>query len=214
MLPISEQYLRSICEIKTLENRLLGTGTLSNITDGTIQIRKDTEGLPTLHCGTLVKIYVCHQTMELKVLIGKIYLSSPELIQMVNVQNLTDFERRNFFRLSLNIHTQAYPMQEGELPDESVQLFQISITDLSLSGFFVRSKKNLNIGDCFVATLPLTDARVSFACKVQRCQKVNGRLNGYGCAFLDNSSRQYDQLCKYIFEMQREEIKRSRRSLY
>jgi hypothetical protein len=214
MLPIAEQYLKSLCELKTPDDKMIATGILSDLKEDTLQICSDAEVLPTLHCGTLVKINVCHPVLEMKVLIGKVYTSAPELIQVANIQNLTDFERRNFFRLKLSIHTQAYPLKDDELTKQPVQLFQICVTDLSLSGCFVKTKRNLAIGDRFTVALPLIDARVSFECQVQRFEKPNGKLNGYGCAFLNNSNRQFDQLCQFIFEKQREQIRKSRNDLY
>jgi c-di-GMP-binding flagellar brake protein YcgR len=214
MLPISKQYLKSRCEIKTIDNSLITTGILCDIAEDDIKIGKDTDFLSTLHCGTLVKIQVSNQNLEIKVLIGKVFVSSSELLQITDIQNLTDFERRNFFRLKLNIHTQAYPVQENGAPCQDVQVFQINITDLSLSGFFIRTRRTLEMGDCFVATIPLSDVQLSFICKVQRFQKANSRSNGYGCSFVNNSNRQFDQLCKYIFEKQREQIRSKRRDLY
>jgi len=214
MLPIPEQYLKSKCEIKSLEDKVISTGVLSKLAEDDIQICRDSDFLPTLQRETLVKIYVSHPTLELKTLIGKVYISSSDLLQITNIQNLTDFERRNFFRLKLNIHTQASQIQEDGLSNPIIPLFQINVIDLSLSGFFVKTKRTLKIGDRFITSLPLSDSRISFVCKVERSQKSNGKSNGYGCAFVDNSNRQYDELCKYIFEKQREQIRNSRRNLF
>ncbi len=212
MLPISKDYLQSVCEIRTADNRLLGTGILETIAEETLQIHQSSDILPTLHCDTFVNIHVLNKTLPSKSLVGKVFLSAPELIRIADVQNLTDFERRNFFRLKINISTQAYMIQEDVPAGQATQLFPVRVTDLSLSGCLIETKKKLEIGDRFVAALPITDVRISFNCEIRRKPKSEGRYSKYGCVFLENTNRQSDLLCKYIFEKQREQIKLARRS--
>ncbi len=213
MLPISQQYLKSRCEIRTVDGNLLASGFLIAIDGDIIKIGRETDFLPTLHCGTLVKVHVSNQDLKAKDLIGKVFLSNSDLLQVSDVQNYEDFDRRGYFRLRLNLHTQAYPALSDGTPIQPVEIFQIYVSDLSLSGFFLKTRKTMEIGDCFIAVLPLTDARISFVCKVQRFQKVNSRSNGYGCSFENNTNRQFDLLCKFIFEKQREQIRSSRKEL-
>lgn len=216
MLPISENYINSVCEIKTPENRLLGTGILEKITEEAIQICKDHDSLPTIHCDTFVNIHIRHKSLGSKSLVGKVFLSTSDMIRIIEVQNLTDFERRNFFRLKINISTQAY-MTKSQSQNEAAsgttaQLFPAKVTNLSLSGCFIETKKKLEIGDCFAVSIPLSGTRVTFNCEVRRKPKTEGRYSGYGCVFLDITNRQSDLLCQYIFDKQREQIKAARKS--
>ncbi len=226
MLPISEEYLHSPCEIKTLSNKLISTGFLSNILQESLQMANSMDVLPILHCNTPVKISIYNSTLGFKVLVGKVFLSTPDMMQITDIQNLADFERRNFFRLDVNIDAKAYLIQEdaseeddaskknhaSEEDDASEEdhLFDITVIDLSLSGFFIATHQHLEAGQMFVTTLTLYDTNIPFRCQVQREQKVDYSHNGYGCAFLDSSNRQFDLLCKYIFEKQREQIKLSK----
>ncbi len=212
MLPISKEYLQSTCEIKTPENRLLGTGILEDLAEETIQIHKASENLPILHCDTFVNIHIIHKNLASKSLVGKVFLSDSELIRIIEVQNLSDYERRNFFRLKVSIPTQAYMVHDNAPAEHPVQLFSIRVTNLSLSGCFIETKRKMELGDQFVASLPLASSRVSFTCRVQRKTKSEGRYGGYGCLFLDNTSRQADLLCQYIFEKQREQIRSARKT--
>lgn len=216
MLPISQQYLNSKCEIRTMESHPLASGLLIELdeNDNAIKIGRETDFLPTIHCGTLLRINVSSPGLQLKSLVGKVYLSNSDLLYLVDVQNYEDFDRRGYFRLKLNIPTQAYPALADGTPVQPVDIFQIYITDLSLSGLFIKTRKTLEIGDYFIAVLPLSDTRVSFLCKVRRSQKVNSRSNGYGCSFENNAPRHFDLLCKFIFDKQREQIRSSRKELY
>ncbi len=211
MYPLSEQYQHSPCEIKTLTNELLATGILSEIRKDSVKIQNSFDILPTLHCNIPVKINIYNDSLGFKVLIGKVFLSTSEMMTITDLQSLAEFERRSFFRLKVSIPTRAFLLQEDSSPEEvETKLFGVTVTDLSLSGAFITTGESLDIGQSFIMTLGLYDMEVTFRCQVQRTEPVNDALNGYGCAFLDNSTHQFDLLCKYIFEMQREQIKNSR----
>ncbi|WP_312693452.1 PilZ domain-containing protein [Caproiciproducens sp.] len=211
MYPISKQYLHSPCEIKTLTNELLTTGTISDILHGSVQIANSFDILPILHCNMPVKISVYNQSLGFKVLIGKVFLSTSEMMQITDIQSLAEFERRSFFRLKVRIPAQATMLQGDSSPeDREARVFDLTVTDLSLSGVFITTREYLDIGQSFVMTLNLYDMDIVFSCQVQRAEPVDYSFNGYGCSFLDNSTRQFDLLCKFIFEKQREQIKNSR----
>ena len=208
MLPISEEYLYSPCEIKTLSNKLIATGFLANILQEALQVFNSLDVLPILHCNTPVKVSIYNSTLGFKVLVGKVFLSTSDMMQITDIQSLADFERRNFFRLDVNIDAKACLIQDDVSEEE--HSFGITVTDLSLSGFFITTHEYLETGQMFVTTLLLYDMNIPFRCQVQREQPVDYSYNGYGCSFLDSSNRQFDLLCKYIFEKQREQIKFSK----
>nr|WP_319488381.1 PilZ domain-containing protein [uncultured Caproiciproducens sp.] len=207
MYPISEQYLHSPCEIKTLSNELLTTGIIGDILNGSVQISNNFDIMPILHCNMQVKINIYNHSLGFKVLIGKVFLSTTEMMQITDIQSLADFERRSFFRLKINIPTQATFLQDDSSSDEESKVFDLTVTDLSLSGLFITTREYLDIGQSFILSLKLYEMDISFCCQVQRINPVDFSLNGYGCSFLDNSTRQFDLLCKFIFEKQREQIK-------
>lgn len=211
-LPIPKDYLHSVCEVRTPLGRLLASGTLQEISPETIQIAPIEDQLPTLHCDTLVCVQVLHEKLEAKSLIGKVFLSTSEMMRLADVQNLSDFDRRNFFRLRVNMNTQAYLLNQGAA--ESVQLFPVRVTDLSLSGCFVETKKKLETGNQIAVFFPLPSGQLSFICRIQRVPQTDeGLCNGYGCLFPEITKRQADLLCQYIFETQREQILEERSRL-
>lgn len=205
MLPISEQYLYSTCEIESFSNKLITIGFLGNIREDGIQILNRSDVLPILHCNMPVKVNLNNKTLGFKVLVGKVFLSTKEMLQITDLQNLTDFDRRNFFRLKVEIETVAY-LLHSDTPDTEHPL-PITVADLSLSGAFIATAEHLKLGQSFMVTLKLFDTPVPFRCQVEREQFVDYTHNGYGCAFLDSSPRQFDLLCSYIFDKQREQIK-------
>ncbi|HHV31950.1 PilZ domain-containing protein [Caproiciproducens sp. LBM24188] len=212
MLPLSKEYCNSVCEISSPQGESICSGLLEKIEDESIQLKNQEDDiLPIVHCDTFVNIHVLSKSLESKSMVGRVYLSTSQMMRLIDVQNLSDFERRDFFRLKIGMETQAYLLKPNT--NETIELFPIKVTNLSLSGCFIETRKQLEIGRRFVATFPLTDAKLSFTCQVQRMKKMDDLNNGYGCTFLEPTKRQIDLLCQFIFEKQRELIQKSRNHL-
>lgn len=207
MLPISEQYLLSPCEIRSMENAPILMGYISKFVNDGIQIESKEDCLPLIHCNSTVKISVLNSTLGFKVLIGRVYLSTGEFIRIVDVQNAMDYEKRQFFRVKVTVNTTAFPVAPAENGSISENPIKVHIRDISLSGLFFVSDFNLDIGDKLIVSMNLYDTAVSLLCKVIRKFPVEmGTADGYGCEFLDNTGKQFDLLCKYLFDCQREQI--------
>ncbi|MCI1954996.1 MAG: PilZ domain-containing protein [Oscillospiraceae bacterium] len=207
MLPISEQYLLSPCEIRSMENAPILMGYLSRFLDDGIQISRKGESLPLIHCNSTVKVSILNSTLGFKVLIGKVYLSTKDFIRIVDVQNAMDYERRQFFRVKVDLDTKAFPVAPDENGGIPGKPFRVRIRDISLSGLFLISDFSMELGDKLIVSLNLYDTAVSLLCKIIRKFPVElGTADGYGCEFLDNTGKQFNLLCKYLFDCQREQI--------
>ena len=199
---LDETYTYSFCEVKTTANELLFTGVVDRVSGGSLDITGNGDNLPLLERGTFVKINIFNDALGFKILVGSIYLSGKTLVRVTDLQNLADYERRNFFRIRVDIRAKAYAA-EGELAAG----FPIHVLDLSLSGLFMKTKQKLADGQIFKVTLNLPAGEpVLCRCIVQR-EHADENVYGYGCSFLDNSSAQTDTICKYIFQKQREQIR-------
>lgn len=212
MISIDEKFIGSPCELKTMNNDLLSTCVIRAVQDGYVEIVNPTDNLPMIHCDTLVKLNIFNATLGFRVLIGRVYLSDAEFMRIVDVQNLTDFEKRNFFRIRVDLSAKAYIMEDDLPPDGSLKLFPIHINDLSLNGCFIITQKQINIGQKVIININLPDsASMTICAEVQREQEVRyNNSDGYGCSFIDISAHQSDMLCTYIFQLQREQIRNMR----
>ena len=205
MLPVSEQYVNSLCEMKFMDGTLILLGYIKEITEEGLEIRGREDRLPVVHCNTIVKISLFNSILGFRVLIGKVYLSTEDMIRVVELQSAADFEKRNFFRVKVSLPCSVQPVVEKE---KSVS-FSGSVNDISLGGLFFACGEELNEGDNLIVRLKLYDTDISLLCKIIR--KKSGpdfdSHNGYGCEFLDNTGRQFDLICKYLFDCQREQIR-------
>lgn len=208
MLPISEQYILSPCEVKTMENVPVLAGYLKKITEEGVQICNRTDKLPTIHCNTTVKVNIFNSALGFKVLIGVVYLSTDELLRVVDLRSAADYEKRNFFRVKVNIPTNAYVLDNESDINAPISCFPINICDLSLSGLSFTCDREFKIDDRLCINLALYGTGLSLLCKVMRSIPVEPAAGkSFGCEFLDNTGSQFDLLCKYLFDCQREQIR-------
>ena len=219
MKPISEQYLNSSCEVKAVDNKPILIGRLSKILGEEILISGNGNKLPLIHCNTIVKVSIINTALGLKVLVGKVFLSTENFIRIAELQSMADFEKRNFFRVNVDLASRACLIPSGEKTAkiENPKYFPIHILDMSLSGLFFISGKSLTIGSCIAVTLNPYQAEIFLKCKILRKTAVNMNTeNGYGCEYIGNSGKPYDLLCdllcKYLFDCQRRQIRQIRES--
>lgn len=213
MSVISELYACSPCEIKTMSNELLTNAIIKVVDNDCIEVVSHSDALPIIHCNTQVKINIFNNALGFIALVGRVFISSAQLMKIAEVQNLVDFERRQFFRIKVNMAAKACLINDDAAPDSISQLFPVNILDISLSGCLIRTKELLSVGQKLIIHMNLlSEPGIAFNSEVQREQPVTEKTSGYGCMFLDCSNRQLDLLCNYIFQKQREQIMSMRKA--
>lgn len=100
---IPTEYVSSICEIKTMDNNLIATGIIDEITGEYIEIGIKSGKISATHFATEVKINVFNSRLGFRVLVGNVYTSSMDFIRVIDVNNILDYERRHFFRVDLDL---------------------------------------------------------------------------------------------------------------
>ena len=220
MMPLSGNYLGSPCEVKSMDNALILAGYITGISGEGLEISDKNDTLPIIHCNTTVKVSILSETLGLHVVIGKVYLSTKDFTRIVDVQNAADYEKRGFFRVKLGIPSSAGLLLEsteetGETEKEQkagdaepIEFFPIMIRDLSLSGLFFTTDRKLSPDTRVVIRLNISGSDLTLICKIIRSISVEmDTKDGYGCEFLNNTGRQFDLLCKYLFDCQREQLR-------
>lgn len=213
MLPIPKEYVNSICELKSMGNAPILLGYIRDVTGDGISISRKEDRLPVIHCNSTVKVNIYNNDLGFRVVIGKVYLSTEDFIRLTDVQNASEYEKRGFYRVKVDMETQArqiFPDRKNAEPSEP---FTIHVHDISLSGLFFISDKVLHTGDKITVLLNLYGQKVPMLCTIHRSRPVEmGTADGYGCGFDDGSGKKFDTLCKFLFQYQREQIQKMRDS--
>lgn len=174
MLPVSEQYLNSPCEMRSMDDGLILHGYVKAISDGCVEITGKNDRLPIIHCNTLVKVSLFSSTLGFQVLVGRVYLSTADFIRVVELQTAADYERRNFFRVKVRLSCRAVPVAEGDCGKED-RSFSATIEDMSLGGIFLSCGKELTEGEKLIVRLKLYGEVLPLLCKVLRKAEGSGR---------------------------------------
>lgn len=209
MACLSDAYLSSGCNIKTMTNRLIATAYVSKISDEYVEFSNKNEKMPLAPVNKPLKISIFDEKNGFKVIVGTVYLSTDKFLRLVDVTNLADYEKRHFFRVSLSLKgtCQIPSINEGE----DAQVKEVNIENLSLSGAFFTLNHNLDIGQQMTLILPFSSLNV-IKCVILRKENRDPKLFGYGCQFLEQSQKQSDLLYHYIFQEQRKMIQKAKES--
>ncbi len=203
---IPENYISSLCEIKTMENQLISRGKIKEIEADSIKVADRDGNMELISFGTRVKINIFNNKSGFRVLVGKVLTSNEEEMKIVDIMSLVDHERREFFRVSLKNHTNMYianTLVEAQLSEP----IKIVVNDLSLSGLQIETKKELQTNQDIWVEFDIKGKLYLWQCKVIRMVEYNELgVYYYGCQFAFDDSNENDILCAYLFQKQREQI--------
>lgn len=214
MVDLSGGYEGSSCVIKTVKNDLITLGVLRRIGNSYIDIGVTRNELPLIPYNLPVKVEVYNTKLGFRVVGGNVYLSTREVTRIVQLVEVTDDEKREFFRISCRDTAVIYNFQgedyddDGEKPD--VNGIKVRLVDISLGGILFCGKDLFKVGDMFNIVFPAMGSSVLFACKVKRKEKREKDEFGYGCEFQNKASRQEDMLYRYILKLQNDQLRRMR----
>lgn len=226
MLAIPQEYISSLCEVKSMTNDLLAVGRIIKIDNEALELASnDDDRMPLLQYRTPVKLFVHNSKHPTRILVGIVYLSTENFVRLEEVKPLQDFERRAAFRVNTNVSaTMTAMLSDAEqsafdvaldqaTPEEAEKMLarmtlEVRVMDISLTGMRVQSKLPLHAGARYYIEFTLLDSPMSFNIRVQRLIRMpNGEIQ-YGCIFFDYTERRMDALCKQLFQLQRYEKNR------
>lgn len=221
---LPQDYLGCLCEVKTMQNEVIATGMIGAINDEYIDISGRTGILDDAGYRTEVKINIFNAKLGFRVLTGMIYLYNDDILRIVEVSSILDYERRHFFRVDVNLFAEIYmrnpeskeeislkELYSGSLNEENMICKEARIENLSLGGCMIDvNELLLNEGDTFYVGMKLLrNENEFFHCKIHRITEKKKKWS-LGCSFVENPEKYNDDLCAFIFKMQREQIKETR----
>ena len=199
-LPIAKEYEGSVCEIKTMENTLIAIGNIKEITEKYIKIINKKKELKVVDYGTLIKVTIFNTKIGFRVIVGNVYTSTRGEVSIVSIVNLTTKERRNFFRVDMDIPAKAY----NSFSTKSVD---VRVLDMSLSGLRFSASDEFGIGSMVSDEVNLNNKNKTLTLPGKIVRIINTDNEGefqYGCEFVSSKNDNSDALCSFIFQKQRE----------
>jgi len=206
MTVIPEEYVNSICEVKSLQNTLLATGRLLEINDNSIKITNPGDTITVLKFGTRVKVNILNPDMNFMALVGNVYLSTPAIMEITDVCTLAEAEKRSFFRINTDLHGVV-----TYLSGEEKKKVHVHIENISLCGALFSGKLQLNIGETVDLLIKLPFVHVPLKAQVRRIETGDTKQK-YGVEFVEPGERLIDQLWVFILQKQSEEIRSRKRA--
>ena len=216
MVDLSDGYVGSSCVIKAKNNDLITMGVMHRIGKNFIDIGSSRNELPSIPYNLLVKIEIYNTQIGFKVLIGRVYLSSPKLARVIDLNEATNDERREYFRISTRDTGVIYNCMRGDdildMEEESTDYngLKVHLVDISLGGLMFRSREVFKVNDRFNIVIPAMGDPMLFTCEVRRSvDRPDGEF-GYGCEFMEMATKQEDLLYRYILKRQSDQLRRIR----
>lgn len=228
MLALPQEYIGSLCEVKSLENELLAVGRIIKIDNEALELAaRDGERMPLLQYRIPVKVLVYNSKLDTRIVVGSVYLSTNNFVRVESVRPLQDFERRGAFRVNSNVPgvlTLLFTPEERAdynrrmalmTPEEALKLrghttLEVRVMDISLTGVRLQSPVPLKVGTRYALDFTPLEDEVTFHLTVQRLVQMPNGETQYGSIFFDYTERQMDKLCRDLFQLQRLEKNRRR----
>ena len=206
-MSIPSAYIDSLCEIKSMENKLISTGIIIEIENDSIKVADKNGNSDLISFNTPVKINVFNNKLGFRVLVGNVLTSTEKELKITDIISLVEHERRQFFRVDMQINTIAYIADTIEEAQKNNPV-NVIVNDLSLSGARIETRTEFQPNDTLWIKFEIKNKVYFWQCKVIRMVEYddNGTFN-YGCKFKFQNSGENDLLCSYIFQKQREQLK-------
>lgn len=208
-----QNYIGLTCEVKTFRNVSLIKATIKQAEDSNVVLWKFNEDTTYLSGGGLVKIHVDVGKKEKPVFRGTIVSCNRDFMVIEDVAPIVNYGSRRSFRVDVTIPAQIYQLpKENDKMQASLGPFPAVIKDVSLTGMLLETQSvfrldtRLEIRSNFIGI-----GRQNFIAVVKRNFPTNNG-QAYGVAFENIEEWQEKELCNFLFEEQRKDVRRRRGS--
>ncbi|MDR1673951.1 MAG: FapA family protein [Oscillospiraceae bacterium] len=212
-MKLDEGYKGAVCEIKDAENILLAVGYIKDISDDSIVIGERDNLMSVIEKNQEVKISGFSSSLGFKVLKGTVSDSNEKVLEISDLEEIIDRERRHYIRVETNLTAGVYGGVHRSMKDSDWT--KVLVKDISLSGLSFEMDKKLKAETVLWVQLKLETGECCLPCRVVR--NVDGSVGGnmkYGCEVLFNErekSADRDIINAYLMQLQRDLIRRRRK---
>lgn len=214
MNPIDERYIGNTCELRSFSNELIGIGVIKEVGEDyiTIGTARDSE-LKLFNTFQKIKLNIFNSKVGFTVIICEVLASTRKMLRVVSPIKIVDHERRQGFRVPVDINAHISVSREKLERGESEDLQVVWIKDMSICGLRIHSDKKYILGQVVWLTFDL-DERTKLTVKAQFVRNTtvenDENIQEYGIKLLFDKEEDSDKLCSYLFKAQREQSQKIR----
>ena len=206
---LSKEYNGSMCEVTSMDNKLIVTGFI-RMTDEGVEIYNNGDRMPVLKFGSQVKLSLHNPQLGMQVMAGEVYLSDPTFLRLVKLQVFAEYEKRRFFRLTIDHSADLIPTGKDGAQRRGGKI-PVRVKDVSLCGLQFECEEPLALGGHYRIRIALQDNLLeTLDFVIRRVLPRDKNKNRYGGEFLELTAHAEQRLCSFIFSQQQKQIRRSR----
>lgn len=217
MIEELQQTIGAPCEVRTMDNDLLAVGKIKSVGDSVLDVvSQDGDRMPAIFYNTPIKLNIFSGKAGKLALGGNVYITNEDFWRISNIMVFERFEKRGFFRVRTDafahILTDPDSLPEPGKPDMRLS-FDVQLFDVSLggAGFWcprsIAQEKELIVSNLRLQT---KEEPFTFRASVRRCGSECGKGYPIGVNIEEMDQRELDRMCRLIFVLQREEIRKRR----
>ena len=190
------------CKIYSYTSNLICIGKIDSIENDFINVSKTKYNFPIYPRGSSVAIVSQHNTDHV-IYKASVSTSSASSLVLNDIAVLTSQNRRNFFRVNVNIDT--YCTVQSSYDQLTLPIF---IHNISCSGLLLETSETLEIDSILNIEIPI-DNKKSFKLNVKVLRIVNMDSDEtfyFGCEFIDNTNKSIDLLYSQVLKYEQQMI--------
>ncbi len=115
-------------------------------------------------------------------------------------------ERRRFYKLKADIDSKIVIINIDGYDTVLEEPIICTIRDINIGGIYMECESIFKVSDVFVMHFELLGKKLNLTTKVLRLKINPGRLQGYGCCFINNKPSEEEVIARFINHIQRERM--------
>jgi len=133
-------------------------------------------------------------------------VSQENYMSLLTLYKTTDYNKRNYFRVKTNIKSKINYQIIEQKSVPTPQPIDICILNISLGGMLIGCAVDLEAENVYKADINLNNTFIDISIKIARKFESKKWVNEYGCEFLSVSPQNEREICKYIFDLERQKL--------
>lgn len=203
------RFIQQKVEIYNMTDVMLASGSLVDLSDDHMEIIG--ELFPHFERGENLKVCVYDDMRGICWYLTSVDYATMDRLILTDFNLLDVIQRRKSIKVKTTFHTNIYVIYAGD--DNRVTLdtpIPITVKDISVGGIYFIAERIFLEGSHFEFFFNQGPKHLRIKTRILRKQELSGEKWGYGCQFVDITEKEQDILFAFLWEEQRQQLKRLR----